>query len=114
MLIVTFPIMALVLFTLQVATAGLAVLLFVLIFVLRVGSRPKDYPPGPPTLPLLGNLHLVSLLNLSRVLNNVDWAPDAVQGQSSSISKMGRRIRVCSLDFYLSNLLTDSVDPSTR
>ncbi|OTA84711.1 hypothetical protein M434DRAFT_377643 [Hypoxylon sp. CO27-5] len=23
----------------------------------RVGQRPKGYPPGPPTLPLLGNLH---------------------------------------------------------
>ncbi|KAK4981121.1 hypothetical protein LTR66_001475 [Elasticomyces elasticus] len=23
----------------------------------KIGSRPKDYPPGPPTLPLIGNLH---------------------------------------------------------
>lgn len=27
---------------------------------LQVGRRPRDYPPGPPTLPVLGNLHLAS------------------------------------------------------
>jgi hypothetical protein len=25
----------------------------------RVGRRPTGYPPGPPTLPILGNLHLM-------------------------------------------------------
>lgn len=34
------------------------VLIAVAVFQLRnVGRRPKDYPPGPPTLPLIGNLH---------------------------------------------------------
>ena len=25
--------------------------------LLLVGRRPKGYPPGPPTLPILGNIH---------------------------------------------------------
>ncbi|KAK6853248.1 hypothetical protein PG995_010060 [Apiospora arundinis] len=27
--------------------------------LLRIGHRPPGYPPGPPTVPLLGNLHLM-------------------------------------------------------
>ncbi|KAI0152833.1 cytochrome P450 [Xylariaceae sp. FL1272] len=29
--------------------------------LLQIGSRPKDYPPGPPTVPILGNLHQMPL-----------------------------------------------------
>lgn len=37
-----------------------ATLVILLLYRLRnIGSRPIGYPPGPPTLPLIGNLHLM-------------------------------------------------------
>jgi hypothetical protein len=41
------------------AVAAAGVSLYFLWISLRIGRRPADYPPGPPTLPVLGNLHLV-------------------------------------------------------
>lgn len=42
---------------LAILLVALGLLLFVK--VAKVGSRPDGLPPGPPTIPLLGNLHLV-------------------------------------------------------
>ncbi|KAF5867860.1 putative cytochrome p450 protein [Botrytis fragariae] len=38
--------------------AGLAIIsLLVVLLLTSTGKRPRGYPPGPPTLPIIGNLH---------------------------------------------------------
>ncbi|RSM02200.1 hypothetical protein CDV31_011044 [Fusarium ambrosium] len=59
----------------------------------KIGQRPPGLPPGPPTIPLLGNLHLVCPLEASSLgVSLID--PDANQKASYTVSKMGQAIWV--------------------
>ncbi|KAI5922679.1 cytochrome P450 [Camillea tinctor] len=66
-----------------------------------VGRRPKGYPPGPPTLPLIGNLHLMPKKNTHLQLQK--WAEE--YGPMYSLILGTKVMIVLSSDKAISDLL---------
>ncbi|KAI5866017.1 cytochrome P450 [Durotheca rogersii] len=56
-------------------TLGLSVFVVIVLWKLsRIGQRPKNYPPGPPTLPLIGNIHQIP--SEKRHIQFTKWAEE--------------------------------------
>jgi hypothetical protein len=73
--------------------------IFVLFNVLKVGRRAPGLPPGPPTIPILGNLHQVSnilgaIRSIGRIATLINARhKDANQETTSPVSEVGTGIR---------------------
>jgi hypothetical protein len=77
---------------------------FLLRTLLTSGRRPPGLPPGPPTIPLFGNMHLVSP-SISAMADRTDHS-DSFQRHTFTVPKMGERVRA--------NLLADAGLESTH
>lgn len=60
--------------------------------LLAIGSRDKRLPPGPPTLPILGNLHLVPKTGLGLKYAQVQLQKFTLMLMLAQVERMGPAI----------------------
>ncbi|KAI1773434.1 cytochrome P450 [Hypoxylon cercidicola] len=84
-------------------TVGIVATVLLLVYQLsRIGQRPKGYPPGPPTLPLIGNLH--QMPNKKGHLQFQKWAEE--YGPIYSLI-LGTQVMISSRpEMYLGNIVS--------
>jgi hypothetical protein len=58
---------------------GIVAAALLLVRVLRIGMRPKGYAPGPPTFPIIGNLHQIPSRDLH--IQFEKWAKECAHTQ---------------------------------
>jgi len=78
----------------RVIVAGFALAAALALLLARcsqIGRRPKDFPPGPPTIPVLGNLHLVSHIAVKVIRLKVNGICRCQRRSRGSSSRLGQK-----------------------
>lgn len=76
-----------------VVATVLVVSVLTLVWILRIGRRDSRLPPGPPTVPILGNAHQIPLTGLGKKYDNF-------LQQKLSADVLGSTIGCCGMDQF--------------